>query len=201
MESTGSVRRDVRALERATDRRASERHPAREIFDENASGTREERLIDAERSQATRRCGGCPWCEQLCHPTCVGRGHEVERPPHRPRAEDTSLRDGPLDVMVVPVSDAQADGPQRAEIVLGLNGTEPRNQFFGPRERRSGNTLGGESPLHEVRRQHGLDYHRGRGGLTTRDALHVLRIRGSSTRHRCAAASGSRTTGTARSSR
>ena len=74
-------------------------------------------------------CAACQCARraQLKHPARVLRGDEVQRAAQRPGANDRALGDGLFDWRSRLRAGAQADGPQRAEVVLRLDGAEPAN--------------------------------------------------------------------------
>lgn len=59
----------------------------------------------------------------------------MQRAAQGPHANDLALGDGSFDGSFGRAASAQADGPQRAEIVLCLNGPEPTNGFCSAGER------------------------------------------------------------------
>src|SRR6185436_9235489 len=83
--------------------------------------------------------------EQLEHPAHILRGDEVQRPAHRPAADDAALRERALDVTLNVALDggahAQAHRPQRAEEILRLHRAEVRHDVVRRREVVAGQEL------------------------------------------------------------
>src|SRR6185437_5771267 len=111
-------------------------------------------LVDPERAEPARRSRDGPGREELRHPARVRGGNEVERPAHRPGADDRTVRERSLHVLLARRREPQAHGPQRAEVVLSLHGAEPGDRLFRPREGGRRDALRGEPPANDFRRSH-----------------------------------------------
>ena len=59
----------------------------------------------------------------------------MQRAAQGPHANDLALGEGSFDGSLGRATGAQADGPQRAEVVLRLNGPEPANGLLSAGER------------------------------------------------------------------
>src|SRR6185312_2580372 len=62
---------------------------------------------------------------EIEHPARVFGCNEVQRAAQWPGANDLALADGSFDGVFGSATRAQSDGPQRAEVILRLDGAEP----------------------------------------------------------------------------
>src|SRR5215510_16547859 len=82
----------------------------------------------------------------------------MHRASHRPCANNRSIGERPLDIGFDRVPHAQSDRPERAEIILSLDGAHPCHDIGRPLERGAGNALVTEPETRDIRVCHRLDY-------------------------------------------
>src|SRR5687767_5084283 len=85
----------------------------------------------------------------------------MKRSPHRPGADDGSIRDGLLYIRLSRAGNANGDRPQRAEVILSLDGSECSDHFRGRITPRDGELLADKAMGGDVRMLHtgiGDDY-------------------------------------------
>src|SRR5262245_13873572 len=75
----------------------------------------------------------------------------MHRASHRPCANNLSIGERPLDIGFDRVPHAQSDRPERAEIILSLDGAHPRHDFGRPIESGAGNALVMEPETRDIR--------------------------------------------------
>lgn len=110
----------------------------------------EDGLIELELPVPRRAPREHPGCQQLEHPTNVGRRHEMQRAPHGPGADDRALGERLLNRLLRGRPHPEPERPERAEIVLGLNRPHPRDHLAGPLEARASDPLVAEPQVCDV---------------------------------------------------
>jgi len=125
MDPSLTVGRDPSAREGAVHGRPRQHPAAFELLDEDPTRTREHPVVDPEGAEPSP-CGRyAARGQKLGHPAGVLGREEVKRPSHRPSPYDASVGDRLLDVFFARLLRAQADRPERRQVVLALHGAEP----------------------------------------------------------------------------
>jgi len=92
--------------------------------------------------------------QQFEQPAHVGCGDQVQRAAHRPRAHDRAVVQRRLDLPLGARGEAQADGPQRAQVVLRLHGEQVRDHCGRRGAVRGGDLLvveaAGDEGVHDI---------------------------------------------------
>ena len=88
--------------------------------------------------------------QQACHPAGVVGGDEVQRAAHRPAPDDARVSQVRPRRHFGRLAHAQPHRPERAEIVLRLDGAEPGHDGRGLVEQRPGEALGRQPPAQDV---------------------------------------------------
>ncbi len=130
---------------------ASELPAALQSSHEHVPALVEDGLIELELPVARRASREHSAGQQREHPADVGRRHEMQRAAHGPGADYLALGDRPFDrllrgLLLHPEPERQ----ERAEIVLRLDCSHPRDGLAGPRKARAGDPLVAEAQIRDV---------------------------------------------------
>jgi len=100
--------------------------------------------------EAPRGARDDAWRQQFEHPPNVSPRHKMQRASHRPGANNRPVGERALDIRLDRVPHTQPDCPERAEIILSLDGAQPGYDGAWLLERGPGNVLVMESETRDV---------------------------------------------------
>ena len=128
VQAAAAASRDASALESSIQIGPRYTLSALQRLDQHFAAASDEATVDPvllfESARVARQC---PRRAQAQHPACIFRGDKVQRAAQRPGANDRAIGDGSFDCGLGCRAGAQADRPERAEVVLRLERAEPAN--------------------------------------------------------------------------
>ena len=120
---------------------AGEEAPARQRVGQGRVAALADRLVQFDLAAHVGAGGQDARSGEGLQPADVRRGDEVPGGTQHVGAQDDPIREGLLDRRVGRARQAQAERPFRAQIVLGLDGSQPGDDFLRRGEARGGKLL------------------------------------------------------------